>query len=147
MDDFGAIAHAQRGPELAESPPGQPVARRKPEVFLVEALVQVDHAAAILGIALVVSLRPVADPFVCGPVDVVDELLHGRHSSGDEDFLQAVWGEGEVGRRAEPTEALTQDAPAIHSHLRTYVLGIPDDGIGSEVTEVFRLSLRIHPGK
>ena len=108
---------------------------------------QVDHPAAILGIALVVSLRPVADPFVCRPVDVVDGLLHGRHSSGDEDFLQALWGEGEVRRRAEPTEALAQDAPAIHSHLRTYVLRIPDDGIGSEVTEVFRLSLGSIPGK
>jgi hypothetical protein len=70
-------------PEPAESPRGQPVAGRQPDVFATEALEDLLHQFAIFGIALVVGVVLGEGAFVGRAVDVVDVAIDRWKAAGD----------------------------------------------------------------
>src|SRR5450759_2184005 len=131
---------AQPHAHLTEPPDREPVAGREADVLLLDAAVGLENAGTAVRVALEVAAVCLAEALPGGPIDVVDRPVGVRRQpAGDERLAQAFGCDGQVRERGEAAEALTQQAPAVHSKLAADPLRVPDDRVRPEVGEVGRL--------
>ena len=97
----------------------------------------------VAGVPLVVRGVLADDGAIGVPVDVVGGHGQPGQPAGDERLPDAVRGEGQIGNRAHPAEALSQHAPRhVAGQLAPDQLGVEHDAVGPEVRQVIGLGLR-----
>mmetsp|Transcript_20975 Transcript_20975/g.41884 ORF Transcript_20975/g.41884 Transcript_20975/m.41884 type:complete len:253 (+) Transcript_20975:427-1185(+) len=92
----------------------------------------------VVRVPCVVSRGPHLHASIRGCVDFIDSPEDGRKAAREEDSLEGLWEEGEVGKVTETPETLAQQGPFVFWKQKLpNCLCVPHNVVSSEVAQVF----------
>lgn len=142
MQFLQPVAHTENLPQLPETAGGQSVPVRQAHVLLLQSAHQCPHPVQVLRVPRIEPAVAFQHPGVGGAVHLIRVMPEGGQAARDQCFRQALRGDGQVGRHAEPTETLPQHTPPFHAQGLTDKLRVAHDGVGPEALQVGSLCLR-----